>query len=300
MMPSVESSSASVHSFLSSPGLNLRKTDLVKKSEPFVAHINQFAVGTELLVGLLDDKGVFAYKTEAARYYKVSDVLDALDLKANVADADTRTIFDVEGLMTAGDIMRKVIPTCSYNGTGSQTDFKRLQQRPEETDGANETGEETLPAKLRETPAALQWQYGQDGNQLVAALEKFGIMTRMHKRELMLDVEAISDFSIFTKEQARQMWSTVKVVKDHRNQLYIPLGTFLPLPIGSFPSSFYSIHVYTDAFVEFVNEKLFVSAQLVSDIPEDDRVISQFLLVLKPRSLKPHYHTIDSRQGAHF
>ena len=194
------------------------------------------------MVGLLDDKGVFAYKTEAARYYKVSDVLDALDLKANVADADTRTIFDVDGLMTAGDIMRKVIPTCSYNGTGSQTDFKRLQQRPEETDGANETGEETLPAKLRETPAALQWQYGQDGNQLVAALEKFGIMTRMHKRELMLDVEAISDFSIFTKEQARQMWSTVKVVKDHRGQLYIPLGTFLLL-LYSFHNRLLKCHV---------------------------------------------------------
>lgn len=196
------------------------------QTEPFVAHINQFAAGTNLLISLLDEKGVFAYKTEAACYYKVNDVFYALDLKGNVADADTRTIFEVNGLMTASHIMRKIIPTCTFNGTGSQTDFKRLQQRPEEGDGDNEINE-TLPAKLDETPAALQWQYGQDGKTLVWALQKFGIMVRMHKEKLMLDVEAISDFSIFTKEQALYLWSTVKVVEDHRRQLYIPLGILI-------------------------------------------------------------------------
>ena len=255
-------------------------------------HVNRFAVGTDLLIGILDDKGVFAYKTEAAQYYKASDVLYALELKCENAEATscTCTIFGIDGLMAAGDIMRKVIPSCSFDGTGSRTDFERLQQRPEMSDAVNEVVE-TLPAKLEKTPTALQWQYGQDGKLLVAALEKFGIMTRMHKRKLMLDVEAISDFSIFTKDQALHLWSTVKVVKDHRGQLYIPLGILFISSRSQ--SSFYSDHVDTDAFVEFVNEKLFAAAQSVSDIPEGDRVLVSIPILLSEALLNFSDHLFN-------
>ena len=87
--------------------------------------------------------------------------------------------------------------------------------------------EETLPAELPKTLSPLQWQYGQDVRALVYALQQIGIVMRFFEGKLMLDIQEAAAFSILTREEARQMWNTVEVLKDHRRHLYIPLGNLI-------------------------------------------------------------------------
>ena len=171
------------------------------------------------------------------QYYKIDDVVKVLDVTAP-STIKGRMILGYDRLMTVKDIMSDLIPVCVPKNE-KDVDLRRLKQRNAQITDGDIVLKETLPERCDQAPNVLQWQYGQDASALVSALLAVGILVRHFRDQIMLDVEKVASFSMFTQEQARRMWQTITPVKDFQGRLYIPIGTFLLYQFSSICFSFY-------------------------------------------------------------